>query len=76
MRAKTYPHTCHHPKKDIRTKKRICNRGTVLCWLVRRERANETRRKLEREGCVLSSAIRYKHAPPSARQSLGSASSV
>ena len=76
MRAKTYPHTCHHPKKDIRKKKRICNLRTVLCWLVKRERANETRRKLEREGCVLSSAIRYKHAPPRARQSLGSASSV
>ena len=38
MRAKTYPHTCHHPKKDIREKKRICNLRAVPCWLVRRER--------------------------------------
>lgn len=57
MRAKTYPHTCHHPKKDIREKKRICNLRAVPCWLVRQERANEPRRKLERG---VRSLVRYQ----------------
>ena len=56
MRAKTYLHTCHHPKKDIREKKN-CNLRAVRCWLVRRERANESRKKLERGVCSL---VRYQ----------------
>ena len=44
-------------KKTFEKKKRICNPKAVPCWLVRRERANEPRRKLERGVCSL---VRYQ----------------